>query len=103
MSTRYLSPFGTITRAFELGAFSALRPPWSLRAYLVMFAASVAVPLLALATYFLEQAAQSEQARVEHQVLQASQMLVSVLDREIDRAIVVLETLATSAALARGD
>ena len=103
MGARHLSLFGTITRAFEPWALSALRPPWSLRAYLAMFAGLVAAPLLALTAYFLEQAAQSEQARVEHQVLQASQMLVSAIDREIDRAIVVLETLATSAALARGD
>ena len=102
MEARHLSRKG-IARVFGPGALSAFRAPWSLRAYLAMFAASVAVPLLALTAYFVEQAAQSEQARVEHQVLQASQVLVSAIDREVERAVVVLETLATSAALVRGD
>lgn len=85
--------------------FSPLPPrtSWSLRVYLAMFAASVAVPLLALTAYFLEQVANSEQARVEQQVLQSSLTLASAVDREIDRAVVILETLATSASLAGGD
>jgi PAS domain S-box-containing protein len=74
-----------------------------LRTYLAMLAASVALPLLALAVYFLEQAAHSHQARVEQQLLQTSQALVSGIDREIDKAIAILETLAASSALLRGD
>lgn len=97
---------GVIERADRIFADTEMRlwrKPRPLWAYLVLFAASVALPLLALSIYFLEQASELEQARVERQVLQTSQMLAFDVDREIDRAITVLETLATSGALARGD
>jgi hypothetical protein len=77
--------------------------PWPLWTYLVLFAASVALPLLSIAVYFLEQAVELEQGRLERQLLQTAQTLVSDIDRDIERTIAVLETLATSEALERGD
>ena len=71
--------------------------------YLVLFAASVALPLLFIAVYFLEQAVELEQGRLERQLVQTAQTLVSDIDRDIERTIAVLETLATSEALERGD
>jgi PAS domain S-box-containing protein len=79
------------------------RRPWPLWTYLVLFAASVALPLLFIAIYFLEQAVALEQGRMERQLLQTAQTLVSDIDRDLERTIAVLETLATSEALERGD
>jgi PAS domain S-box-containing protein len=61
------------------------------------------LPLLSIAVYFLEQAVELEQGRLERQLLQTAQTLVSDIDRDIERTIAVLETLATSEALERGD
>ena len=44
-----------------------------------------------------------EEGEIERRVLQVAQALAADVDRELDRATIALETLATSVALARGD
>jgi len=70
---------------------------------LVLFALALALPLLALAFFALNRMASLEEQEIEGRALQVAQDLAGDTDRELDRAMVTLETLATSAALARGD
>ena len=78
-------------------------PPQRIRTFLVLFALALALPLLALAFFALNRMASFEEQEIERRALQVARDLAGDIDRELDRAMVTLETLATSAALARGD
>jgi two-component sensor histidine kinase len=78
-------------------------PPQRIRTFLVLFALALTLPLIGLAVLAFNQLASLEEEETERRVLQVAQSLVDDIDRELDRATVTLETLATSAALARGD
>jgi PAS domain S-box-containing protein len=77
--------------------------PRPLRVYLILFALGLAIPLLLLSAYFLSRMANLERDRIERRVLQVAEALTWDIDRELDRAIVTLETLSTSEALAKAD
>src|ERR1700730_12747820 len=77
--------------------------PRPLRVYLILFAFGLALPLLLLSAFFLSQMASLERDQIERRVLQVAEALAWDIDRELDRAIVPLETLATSEALANAD
>jgi hypothetical protein len=83
---------------FKLGL-----PPQRIRTFLVLFALALTLPLLGLAVLAFNQLASLEEEETERRVLQVAQSLVDDIDRELDRATVTLDTLATSAALARDD
>src|SRR5689334_8448859 len=78
-------------------------PPQPLRTFLVLFALALTLPLLGLAFFALSRMANLEQAEIQRRVLQIAEDLADDVDRELDRAFVTLETLATSPSLARGD
>jgi PAS domain S-box-containing protein len=77
--------------------------PRPLRVYLILFALGLALPLLLLSAFFLSQMASLERDQIERRVSQVAEALTWDIDRELDRAIVTLETLATSEALANAD
>ena len=77
--------------------------PQRIRTYLVLFALAITIPLLGLAVFALNRMATVELAQIERWVVQTAQDMASDLDRELDRAFVTLETLATSSDLKRGD
>ena len=77
--------------------------PQRIRTYLVLFALAITIPLLGLAVFALNRMADVEAAQIERWVVQAARDLASDIDRELDRAFVTLETLATSSDLKRGD
>lgn len=77
--------------------------PQRVRTYLALFALALVLPLLAVAFFGLNRMAAIEQAQIERRVMQISQNLRFVLDRELDRALVTLETLATSSELRTGN
>ena len=83
--------------------FNNTIPPQSIRTFLILFALALAAPLLGLAIFALNRMAALEQAETERRVMQTAQDLAAEIDRELDRASVTLETLATSAALQGGD
>jgi two-component sensor histidine kinase len=94
----------TLNRStLNLGEAHASVWPHRVRTYLVLFALALTVPLLALAVFALDRMASIEEAQLERRVVEAARDLAADIDRELDRAIVTLETLATSAELARGD
>ena len=70
--------------------------PQRVRTYLALFALALVLPLLAVAFFGLNRMAAIEQAQIERRVMQIAQNLRFVVDRELDRALVTLETLATS-------
>ena len=77
--------------------------PQRIRTYLALFALALTVPLLGLSIFALDRMARIEQTQLERWVMQAARDLAADVDRELERAVVTLETLATSAALQRGD
>lgn len=78
-------------------------PPQRIRTFLILFALALVLPLLALAFFAFNRMASLEEREIERRALQVVQDLAGDVDRELDRATTALETLATSAALARGD
>ena len=85
-------------RVFKYGI-----PPQRISTFLILFAAALAAPLLVLAAYSLNRMASLEQAEIERRVLQVAEDLAHDIDRELDRATAILDTLATSMVLRRGD
>jgi two-component sensor histidine kinase len=77
--------------------------PQRIRTFLILFALALTLPLLGLAVFALNRMASLERDAIERRVVQVAQDLAGDIDRELDRAMATLETLATSAALARGD
>jgi two-component sensor histidine kinase len=83
--------------------FSHGVPPQRIRTFLVLFALALTLPLIGLAVLAFNQLASLDEEETERRVLQVAQSLVDDIDRELDRATVTLETLATSAALTKDD
>ena len=77
--------------------------PPSLAQRLSLLVAAVAVPLLALAAAAVWHAQDGTRARAEDALLGRTRALALAVDREFDRAEMLLEGLAASSALARGD
>src|SRR5262245_40046883 len=82
-----------------------LREPraWPAAAHLILFALIIALPLLLLLGVLLLRSVALEREQLEQRLVQVLGDLVANVDRDIDRRIAVLQTLATSAALARED
>ncbi len=78
-------------------------PPQRIRTFLVLFALALTLPLIGIAVLAFNQLASLDEEETERRVLQIAQSLADDIDRELDRATVTLETLATSAALAQND
>ena len=83
--------------------FSHGVPPQRIRTFLALFALALTLPLIGLAVLAFNQLAALDEEETERRVLQVAQSLVDDIDRELDRATITLETLATSAALAKDD
>jgi len=85
-------------RVFKYGV-----PPQRIRTFLILFAVALAAPLTGLAICSLNRMAGLEQADIERRVLQVAEELAHDIDRELDRATAILDTLGTSMLLRRGD
>jgi hypothetical protein len=83
--------------------FNHRLPPQRIRTFLAWFALALTLPLIGLAVVAFNQLASLDEEETERRVLQVAQSLVDDIDRELDRATTTLETLATSAALAKDD
>ena len=80
-----------------------IEQPKSVRAHLVIFASAVSLPLVALLGVMLFRGAHLERGRLEDQMFQVDFSLTDDLDRDIDRRLAMLQTLATSPSLAKQD
>src|SRR5215208_2927038 len=76
---------------------------YNARTLLSLFALAITVPLLVLFGVLLLQSASAQRAQLEARVLQVLNASVNDLDREFDRDVTILRTLATSQALASED
>ena len=71
--------------------------------YLSLFGLAITIPLLLLFGALLLQSASVQRTQLEARVLQVLDALVNDMDRDLDRDITILHTLATSRALASAD
>ena len=76
---------------------------WPASLHLVLFAAIIAVPVLALLGAMFYRSAVQEHQRLERLIGQELDELTSSIDRDIERRTAVLQTLATSPVLAAED
>ncbi len=81
---------------------SAVRPH-RIRTYLALFALALVLPLLVVSMVALDRMAAIEKAQIETRVRQIARNLTVIIDRELDRALITLETLATSSELRKSD
>ena len=79
------------------------RRAWPAALHLALFAMIIALPLLGLMWVLLHRSAEQERQRLEHVIDQQLDTLVASIDRDIERRIAVLQTLATAPALLAGD
>ena len=86
-----------------MGSKWRLRESYSLRAHLIAFAAVALLPVLGLTAMLLARSAALEHKQLESELVQAASSLAEVLDRDIERQITILRTLATMPSLAKGD
>ncbi len=83
--------------------FASRVPPQRIRTLLSLFAFALTLPLVALAAFAFRELALREEESVEDRVAQVAQLLAGDVDRELSRALVTLDTLATSPALEDDD
>jgi PAS domain S-box-containing protein len=79
------------------------RTAWPAAAHLLLFALIIALPLLLLVGVLLYRATSLEREQIEQRIVQELGELVGDIDRDIDRQLAVLNTLASSLALAAED
>jgi two-component sensor histidine kinase len=78
-------------------------PPQRIRTFLFLFGVALTLPLLSIALLAFHQMTSLEEQELERRVQQVALDLAGDIDRELDRAMVSLETLATSPLLAQDD
>ena len=78
-------------------------PPQRIRTFLFLFGVALTVPLLGMALLAFHQMTKLEEQELQRRVQQVALDLAGDIDRELDRAMVSLETLATSPFLAQGN
>jgi two-component sensor histidine kinase len=91
--------------AISLGVSEISRSSASYTAttYLSLFGLAITVPLLLLLGALLLQSASAQREQLESRALQVLDALVNDIDRDLDRDMTILRTLATSEALANQD
>lgn len=85
------------------GEESRNRTSYTALKYLSLFGLAITVPLLLLLGALLLQSASTQREQLEDRIAQVLEALVNDLDRDLDRHLTVLHTLATSQALASAD
>jgi PAS domain S-box-containing protein len=84
------------------GRRAALRA-WPLKAEFLIFGLILVLPVTLLAAFLLLQIASSNREQVEARMLQVAAGVANAIDRELQKRITILETLAASPALDRAD
>jgi two-component sensor histidine kinase len=76
---------------------------WSLLTLLLVYGVLAILPMLVAGGYLLLRVAQAERLQLEERVHQIAEAVAGDVERELQRRLTVLETLATSPRLAQGD
>ena len=77
--------------------------PRRIRTYLVLFALGLSLPLLSVSVFGLNRMVSNEESQTDSRILAFAKNLAVDVDKELDRAIVSLETLANSSELRSGN
>jgi two-component sensor histidine kinase len=77
--------------------------PKRIRTFLILFALALTFPLVAFGIFAVNYMAALEEREIENRVLQVARALAENIDRELESAIVTLQTLATSRLLHQND
>lgn len=85
------------------GRFSKGPASYSAFTYLLLFGLAITLPLLLLLGALLFHSASVQREQLERRVTQVLEALVNDIDRDLDRDIAILQTLATSQPLADED
>ena len=80
------------------GSGSSKSASYTALTYLSLFGLAIATPLLLLLGALLLQSVSVQREQLERRVLQVLDALVNDIDRDLDRDITILRTLATSQA-----
>ena len=88
-------------KRFADGIFT--RRQWPIRTHLAMYGLGTIVPVLAITTHLLLQTATLQRRQALHQAEALARQISDRVDRVLERAIAVGQTLATSRVLLRGD
>ena len=81
----------------------SIRPPWPVSFLLALSIVALAVPLLAFLGMEASRLASSERARLFGEVRVGAERIAADIDQTLNGYIAILETLATTPALAEGD
>lgn len=76
---------------------------WGASTHLIVLALTVAAPLLMLVGLLLYRSVTLERQQLERRVVQVMEAVVADVDRDIERQLTILQTLATSPAIAAED
>jgi two-component sensor histidine kinase len=76
---------------------------WSLQTHFLLFGAILVLPLTALAAFLLHQLADRDRAQLEQRIAATAVGVAAHIDRDLERRITVLQTLATSPSLSSED
>lgn len=79
------------------------RGAWSLRTHFFLFGLILILPLAGLSAFLLHQVAERDREQLEQRMVQIARGVAADLDRELQRRMTVLETLARSLALQNED
>jgi type II secretory pathway component PulJ len=76
---------------------------WSLLSLLLAYGLLALLPMIWVGAYLLYRVAQSERTQLEERVHQIAEAVAGDVERELQRRLTLLETLATSPRLSEGD
>jgi hypothetical protein len=76
---------------------------WSLLTLLLVYGVLAIPPMVAAGGYLIFRVAQAERAQLEERVHQIAEAVAGDVERELQRRITVLETLATSPRISQAD
>jgi PAS domain S-box-containing protein len=91
----------TMSRLFHTRGWIARS--WSVRSLFWFFGLILALPLAVLASFLIIEIGQSVRLDTEQRMKQVAAGIAADLDRDLQRRITILQTLATSATLAQGN
>lgn len=86
-----------------MGRFSHLFPKASISAYLIAFAAVIALPLLAFVIFLMFQLEHNEREKLNSETAEDAQILGRAIDRELRDMATTLRLLSTSPEIGRGE
>jgi len=76
---------------------------WSIKSHFFLFGLILALPLAALAAFLIFEIGRTIRAETEQRMTQVATSIAADIDRDLQRRITILQTLAASATLAEGD